>query len=404
MPPAAGARPPLHILTLTPFFPSDKNEVSGCFVSEPLEQFPLLGLTSTVIAVSPIHYSRKHSISSAPAEWARYPQLPGNFGLSSAGRMLYLRLLKRIEKLHRMKPIDVIHAHAALPCGHAASLLSRRLNVPFVITVHGLDVLNTCARGGIPATWRRKVSLEVYRSAWTVICISGKVRELINARMHTGSPAVIVPNGVNPDFFSPTASPANNGNPEILVVGSLLPSKGHELVLQALKTLQPSFPLIQCRIIGEGLYRSQFEAMAQGLGLSPQVRFIGRQSRGEVAEAMRHCSVFVLPSRNEALGCVYLEAMSCGRPAIACTGQGIDEVIEHGKNGWLIPPDGLTELVDGLSALFGSPELRNRLGAAARQTILEKLTLAHQARQLAAVYRQAIARHGGVSNQEAEIV
>jgi teichuronic acid biosynthesis glycosyltransferase TuaC len=83
--------------------------------------------------------------------------------------------------------------------------------------------------------------------------------------------------------------------------------------------------------------------------------------------------------------------MSCGKPVIGCRGQGIDEVIEHGKNGWLIPADGLEELVQGLSALLGSRELSARIGTAARQTVLEGLTLSHQAKQLATVYRQAIA-------------
>jgi glycosyltransferase involved in cell wall biosynthesis len=105
---------------------------------------------------------------------------------------------------------------------------------------------------------------------------------------------------------------------------------------------------------------------------------------------MRRCSVFVLPSRNEGLGCVYLEAMSCGKPVIGCRGQGIEQVIEHGKNGWLIPVDGLEQLVQGLSALLESPEMCARIGTAARQTILEKLTLAHQAKQLDRIYRQAI--------------
>jgi teichuronic acid biosynthesis glycosyltransferase TuaC len=104
---------------------------------------------------------------------------------------------------------------------------------------------------------------------------------------------------------------------------------------------------------------------------------------------MRHCSVFVLPSRNEGLGCVYLEAMSCGKPVIGCHGQGIAEVIEHGKNGWLITADGLEQLVHGLSALLGSPEVCARIGTAARQTILDEFTLAHQAQQLAKIYRQA---------------
>jgi glycosyltransferase involved in cell wall biosynthesis len=105
---------------------------------------------------------------------------------------------------------------------------------------------------------------------------------------------------------------------------------------------------------------------------------------------MRACSVFVLPSRYEGLGCVYLEAMACGKPVIACRGQGIDEVIEHGKNGWLVPINGLEELAQGLSTLLRSPELCQRLGTSARETILSRLTLAHQAQQLAKIYAEAI--------------
>ena len=387
---AGGVVSALHVLTLTPFFPSDKNEVSGCFVAEPLELLRQFGVDSSVIAVSPIYHPRKYSSSSAAAEWVRYPQVPGTLGLSSAGKLLYARLLGRIRRLHSMKPIDVIHAHAALPCGHAAALLSRRLNIPFVVTVHGLDVFNNCHLGGIPAAWRRKVSVDVYRAARSVVCISGKVQEILR----TGTPAetcsTIVHNGVDPSLFSPNPAEGGPFNPEILIVGTLLRSKGHELVLRALGKLRASFPQLQCRIIGEGPDRARFEALARELGIGQQVQFVGRQSRMEVAEAMRRCSVFVLPSRNEGLGCVYLEAMSCGKAVIGCQGQGIDEVIEHRKNGWLVPAEGLEELVQGLSALLGSPDLRTRIGTAARQTILERFTLSHQAQQLAKIYRQGI--------------
>ncbi|MGD0792408.1 MAG: glycosyltransferase [Terriglobales bacterium] len=388
---AAQVASALHVLTLTPFFPSDQNEVSGCFIAEPIEQVKQFGVDSSVIAVSPIYYSRKQPSLSAAAEWVRYPQVPGNLGLSSAGNLLYARLLGRIRKLHSVKPIDVIHAHAALPCGHAAALISRRLNIPFVVTIHGLDVFNTCFLGGIPAAWRRKVSVEVYRAARTVICISGKVQEILKTGMAAETCSTIVYNGVDPSLFSPNPPAVGRFDPEILIVGNLLCGKGHELVLRALGNLRSSFPRLRCRIIGEGPDRAQFEALARELGIGQQVQFVGQQSRSEVAEAMRRCSVFVLPSRNEGLGCVYLEAMSCGKPVIGCRGQGIDEVIEHGKNGWLIPVDGLEQLVQGLSALLGSPEVCARIGTAARQTILEKLTLSHQAQHLARIYRQAIA-------------
>ena len=213
---------PLHVLTLTPFFPSDENEVSGCFVAEPIEQFKHSGVDSSVIAVSAMYHPRKQPSPSSAADWVRYPQLPGTVGLSSAGKLLYARLVGRIRQLHSVKPIDVIHAHAALPCGHAAALLFRRLNIPFVVTVHGLDVFNNCHFGGIPAAWRRKVSVEVYGAARTVICISGKVQEILKTGTPSETCSTIVYNGVDPNLFSPNPAEGEQFDPEILIVGTLL--------------------------------------------------------------------------------------------------------------------------------------------------------------------------------------
>ncbi len=381
----------LHVLTLTPFFPSDQNEVSGCFIAEPIEQLKQFGVDSSVIAVSPIYYPRKHPSSSAAAEWVRYPQVPGNLGLSSAGKLLYARLLGRIRKLHGAKPIDVIHAHGALPCGHASALLSRHLGIPFVVTVHGLDVFNTCFHGGTPAKWRRQESVAVYQAAQIVICISEKVQQILRDGLRAGARSAVVYNGTDAELFSPGPVAVVPPEKEILVVGNLIASKGQELALRAIVRLGTLFPHLRCQIIGEGPDHARLEALASKLGLSQRVRFLGRQSRAAVADAMRACSVFVLPSRNEGLGCVYLEAMACGKPVIACRGQGIEEIIEHGRNGWLIPVDGLDELAHGLSTLLQSAEVSSHMGTAARETVLNGLTLSDQAQRLANIYRQVIA-------------
>jgi len=340
-----------------------------------------------VIAVDSIYHASRRTSRESPAERMRYPQLPGNFGLSSAGKFLGALLLRRVQQLHRQSPIHVIHAHAALPCGHAAALLSRRLGIPFVVTIHGLDVFNSCFQKGIAAGWRRKASLNVYESANKVVCISRKVRRLLTDAMGTGVASEVVYNGTDPSVFAPGT--AQEKTPTILMVGNLLAGKGHELVLRAFSRVEDSHPDLQCRIIGEGADRDRFVGLAKDLGISDQVHFLGRRSRSEVAEAMRNCTIFVLPSRYEGLGCVYLEAMACSKPVIACSGQGIDEIIQHGSNGWLIPVDGLGELVQGLQVLLANAELRARIGQAARQTILDKLTLAHQAESLAKIYEEA---------------
>ena len=382
---------PQHVLTLTPFFPSHENEVSGCFIAEPIKHLKRVGVDSSVIAVSPVHYSRRRPSSSAPAEWVRYPQIPGNFGLSSAGKMLYARLLGRVRKLHSVKPVDLIHAHGALPCGHASALLSRHLGIPFVVTVHGLDAFGTCFRGGTPAKWRRQESVAVYRAARIVICISEKVEQILHDGLRAGVRSVVVYNGTDTELFSPGPAAAAPPGKEILIVGDLTASKGQELTLRAMARMGTLFPHLRCQIIGEGPDRARLEALASKLGLGQRVRFLGRQSRVAVADAMRACSIFVLPSRNEGLGCVYLEAMACGKPVIACRGQGIDEIIVHGRNGWLIPVNGLDELTEGISTLLESTDVSTHMGIAARETILTGLTLLDQAQRLAGIYHQAIA-------------
>jgi glycosyltransferase involved in cell wall biosynthesis len=290
----------------------------------------------------------------------------------------------------------VIHAHAALPCGHAAAFLSRQLRIPFVVTIHGLDVFNACFENGLAAQWRRKASLKVFEKARTVICISDKIKRLLASELGESASIQVVYNGTDPEMFEPgdSAHASLRDAPQtILIVGNLLAGKGHELVLNAIGELKHSsrdlYSGLQCKIIGDGADRERFAALARNLGISEQVHFLGRRRRAEVAEEMRRCTLFVLPSRYEGLGCVYLEAMASGKPVIACRGQGIDEIIDHGKNGWLIPVDGREELVSALLLLLGNAEVRDQVGRAARQTILAGLTTSHQAQKLREIYQEA---------------
>jgi len=103
---------------------------------------------------------------------------------------------------------------------------------------------------------------------------------------------------------------------------------------------------------------------------------------------MRQCAIFALPSRYEGLGCVYLEAMSTAKPVIGCRGQGIAEIIQHGSNGFLVGPDNDRELALAIAMLLRDQNRMRNLGIAARDTILDRLTLNHQAERLARIYRE----------------
>jgi len=380
----------MHVLTLTPFFPSAMNDAGGCFIAEPLGKTEQFDVKNSIFAVQPVHYRRAYPSQDAPpAQWVRYPALPGGIGLSSAGALLYATLVSRIRKLHGLQPIDIVHAHGALPCGHTAALLERELGIRFVVTVHGLDAFFTNQVKGRAGRWCERVSRMVYRSARRVVCISGRVcDEAVNGALAPLHTAVIY-NGANPQLFLPShddSSPAT-----ILSVGNLIPSKGHELLLRAIATIHPRRPNLRWEIIGEGPEYSRLRRMAGQLGVSRNIRFLGRQSRGQVAAAMRRCTLFALPSRYEGLGCVYLEAMCAQKPVIACRGQGIEEIIQHGISGWLVDPGDLRGLSDALSRLLENVPLRTDMGIAARHTILRGFTIDHQAEKLAELYWECAA-------------
>jgi glycosyltransferase involved in cell wall biosynthesis len=267
-------------------------------------------------------------------------------------------------------------------------LLGSELKLPYVVTVHGLDAFSTEQVSSRAGEWCRKISQRVYRSSRRVICISEHVREQVLQGTGSSCRTSVVYNGVDPEMFSPGGE-AGTAGPIVLSVGNLIPIKGHHLLIRAIAALMPDFPALQLEIIGEGPELPRLEELAKELGVTEHVRFLGRQSRQQVADAMRRCTLFALPSRYEGLGCVYLEAMAAGKPVIGCRGQGIAEIIQHGSNGFLVGPDNERELTLALGMLLREETRRRNLGMLARDTILDRLTLAEHAESLARIYRES---------------
>ncbi len=380
----------LHVLTLTPFYPVLDDDARGCFVAEPLLWLERLGVVNTVVAVQPFYRDRARPCNSGiPAHWRYFFALPGGFGPPTSGAFLFSSLLAEIRRLHQANPIDIIHAHAPLPCGHAATLLSRELKIPFVVTVHGLDAYSTNQVKGYAENWCKRVSRLVYRSARRVICVSEKVRDQVVEGAAAPMNTQVIYDGVDPQIFTPSSH--HTGPAVILSVGNLIPINEHEPLLRALGATHETNGDFWWEIIGDGPEQPRLEKLGRELGIGEKIRFLGPQSRSQIAAAMRRCTIFALPSRDEGLRSVYLEAMSAAKPVIASRGQGIEEAIEQGINGCLVDPDDLSELSETLTVLLRRSQLRHEMGAAARKTILQGFTLAFEAARLVRLYRESVA-------------
>ena len=177
--------------------------------------------------------------------------------------------------------------------------------------------------------------------------------------------------------------------PIVLFVGRLVPYKGVDVLLDAMKTLNGV-----ALIVGDGPSRGSLEAQAHDLGISHCVKFLGSVSDDELAALYRACNVFVLPSvtRQEAFGVVQLEAMAAGKPVVSTdVGTGVGWVNRNGETGFVVPPRDVTALRDAIARLLADPDLQTSMGDAAAKRVRSDFTVERMIDDTLALYRDVAA-------------
>jgi teichuronic acid biosynthesis glycosyltransferase TuaC len=365
------------------------DDADGC--AELLDWLSKSGIQCTLLAARPMyrHMSRRGVSTPAPKH-VGYFSSPGTMWRPISGAFLFARIISELRALHRTQRIDLLHAHGLLPCGHAALLLNRELSIPYVVSLYGVDELSTSRNSGRVQKWCHRIAQHVFAESRRVVCVSEQVRERVLER--TGRPCrtSVVYHGVDPELFSP-APELSGPTPTVLSGGNLSASEGHDLLIRATAVLVKEFPSILLEIIGEGPQRSHLQRLAEKLGVAGQVHLVGHQSRREIADAMKRCILFALPSQAQESARLQMQAMSCGKAVIGCRQQGIAEIIRHATNGFLVGPDNEKELMLAMGMLLREPQRRGNLGAAARQTILDRHTVEQQAENLRRIYRESVA-------------
>ncbi len=169
-------------------------------------------------------------------------------------------------------------------------------------------------------------------------------------------------------------------------IGRLEEQKGHRFLLAAIPALISQIPDLQVLIVGDGRQRTALEQQARELGVAPVVHFLG--IRRDLALLYRAMDVFVLPSLWEGLPLVLLKAMAAGLPVIASQVSGVEDVLQDGVNGCLVPPGEPAALVQAVLALQAQPELRSLWSRAAQKTIAKEYSLEAMLKKLEDLYLQ----------------
>jgi glycosyltransferase involved in cell wall biosynthesis len=281
--------------------------------------------------------------------------------------------------LRRFAP-DVVHAHGARrPFASCALLAARQLHVPSVFTAHCYYPAHSWASALKKGLFDSTLGWLGLHAAGTLIALTDNDKR---DAILLGAPADnfrVIPNALRLPEAAPSPLP---GSPQsLLFVGRLDPVKRVDFLLAALAEL-PGFTLT---LIGpDGGHRATLEALTQSLGLAGRVHFLGEVDDETLAAAYSRCGLFVLPSAYEGLPTVALEAMAAGRPVLAASSGGTRYLIRPGENGFLFDPHNLPELIS-LIRRCSSADLA-RLGAVARQTILENFTWEVNGARIRSIY------------------
>lgn len=155
-------------------------------------------------------------------------------------------------------------------------------------------------------------------------------------------------------------------------VGRLVYEKGHEFFVEAMSLVAKADSRAIAGICGAGPLHDQLQTQIEKLDLQNKVKLLGQWD--EIPELLAASDVFVLPSRWEGLPMALLEGMMAGLPVIATRVEGVDEVVQPGEHGLLVPLESPTELAQAILQLLGSPTDRQRMGAAARERVLSSYT------------------------------
>lgn len=356
----------MNILLLPSWYPSKRDDIGGSFFKEQASAFvkyyPDSNIYVSSVVLYPLTYkrpffslnelmmyrnNRKFSCQTTEFNliesevgsltWSK-KILNGNF--SNLIRLHEVNLIKAIKKFGS---IDIIHAHVSYPGGYIANVLSKKYHIPYVITEHmGPFPFKIYLNKDGDAIDEIKIAINEAQEVFAVSPSLAKEMEKYGFKE-----PLFIPNMVDEDFFQPSSHTHANKRFTFLTVARLVPLKGIEDLLNAIKKIILIRPNITFRIVGYGPKYKEYVEMAERFKISEYIEWLGKKDREEVLIEFQNCDAFVLPSHIETFGLVYAEAIACGKPIIA-TRCGGAECIINDINGVLINVGDTDGLIDSM--------------------------------------------------------
>jgi glycosyltransferase involved in cell wall biosynthesis len=387
---------PLHICFLSQEYPPETGWGGiGAYTYEMAHGLARTGQRVTVIAradgpetVTQSGGIEVHRVRPGP-DWGR---LKGLWRLNRVWPGFAWAAARRLRQVHAENRVDVVEAAECRADSFWVSLLPRMPRL--VVRLHTAWIFVDRMNRIVPDRRKRFVYRQeawAIRRANLVTAPSRAIVQLTDAwvPLHRNRSVAVIPNPVNTDAFAPSRL-ANTG--EVLVVGRLEVNKGVLVLAEAMPAVLRRCPRASFRFVGsdgtDAAGRSWRQQLLEELTPAERRRVIFEQTtREELIDRYRRAEVCVLPSLWENFPYALLEALSCGVAVVGTRTGGVPELIEDGVTGLLVPPADVLALADGVCTLLEDVGLRQRLGAAARQRVEERFSVAKVVPEMLGLYR-----------------
>ncbi|WP_315080365.1 glycosyltransferase [uncultured Clostridium sp.] len=342
----------MHIMVIPSWYSSPRNKVHGSFFKE---QFKALASSGEKITVAyneiwPLTLigktKEKRKINFSIEENLRTYRYK-DFNYFPKNPLMFKSFNKRMDKLYKEivkkeGKVDIIHAHSAMWGGISAAYISEKYNIPLVITEHSSLKYAKYLKDSY-----RKHIYKVYESCDSLIAVGNGLKKELNA--YVNRDIEVIHNMVDLSLFNTEANyhkEITSNKATFFSCAFLEEGKGIELLIKCFKEAFINESVV-LKIGGDGSLKASLEEFVKSIGMKKQIFFLGALSRQEVANEMKNCDVFALPSEHETFGIVYIEALACGKPVIGAKNGGAEDIITE-ENGIIIEKNNEEQLIEAL--------------------------------------------------------